>query len=174
MSTPEAKDFYISNKKRFKTLSIVSCIMLAVFLLMTVVFFFISRNQHLSYTTVQVDVVSVHTKNPLSKTDRDKVVVDYNGRTYEVKNLRTNEVLKYQSHYLSQTSADAYFSNGKLYANVEGVRSNTVVGNVYFVFLFGTMGLIFTTAVLIGCVVEAKKREKGVYPAKYMDKHGPF
>ena len=36
------------------------------------------------------------------------------------------------------------------------------------------MGLIMTTAVLIGCVVEAKKREKGIYPAKYFDKHGPF
>ena len=141
---------------------------------MTVVFYVLSRNQHVSYDIVQVEVITVHTKNPLSKTDRDKVVVEYNGRTYEVKNLRTNEVLKYQSHYLSKTSADAYFSNGKLYANVDGVRSNTVTGTVYFVFLFGTMGLIFSTAILIACNVEVKKREKGIYPAKYVDKHGPF
>jgi len=35
-----------------------------------------------------------------------------------------------------------------------------VIGTIYFVFLFGALILIFTTAILVGCVVEAKKREK--------------
>ena len=141
---------------------------------MTVVFYVLSRNQHLSYKEVQVNVISVHNKNPLLKTDKDEVVVEYNGKRYKVNNLRTNEVLQYQTHLISQKPADAYLANGKLFANVDGIRSNTVIGTIYFIFLFGTLFLIFSTAVLIGCVVEAKKREKGIYPAKYLDKHGPF
>ena len=41
---------------------------------------------------------------------------------------------------------------------------NTLTGKLYFVFLFATLALIMSTGVLIGYVVEAKKREKGVYP----------
>ena len=41
---------------------------------------------------------------------------------------------------------------------------NTLTGKLYFVFLFATLALIMSTGVLIGCVVEAKKREKGIYP----------
>ena len=174
MENNETKDFYIDNMKKFKTLSVVSGILFAVFFLMAVVFYILSHNQRLSYEVVQVTVVSVYTKNPLSKMDEDKVVVEYNGKNYEVENLRTNETLKYHTHLESQKPADAYFANGKIYANVEGIRSTSVIGTIYFVFLFGTLILIFTTAVLIGCLIEAKKREKGIYPAKYVDKHGPF
>lgn len=174
MNDPKQIDFYLRNKRKFVALSIVSGVLLAVFFMVAVVFYILNQNQRLSYTSVKVDVVSVHSRTPLSKTDSDKVVVTYNGQTYEVNHLRTDEVAKYQSHMIMNTPADAYLANGKLYSNVDGVRSGTVIGTVYFVFLFGTMGLIFTTAVLIGCVVEAKKREKGIYPKKYVDKHGPF
>ena len=36
----------------------------------------------------------------------------------------------------------------------------------YFVFLSATLALIMSTGVLIGWVVEAKKREKGIYPRR--------
>ncbi|MBE5922904.1 MAG: hypothetical protein E7271_00360 [Lachnospiraceae bacterium] len=163
MKNPEIKDFYINNKKKFKKLSIVSGILLAVFLLMAVVFYVLSYNQHLSYKVVQVNVISVDIANPLSKIDKDKVVVEYNGKNYEVENLMTNETLKYHTYLNSQKPADAYFANGRIFANVDGIRTTTVIGMIYFVFLFGTLILIFTTAILIGCVVEANKREKGIY-----------
>lgn len=174
MKNLETKDFYINNKKKFKKLSIVSVILLAVFFLMTVAFYVLSHNQHLSYKVVQVNVISVDIKNPLNKIDKDKVVVEYNGKSYEVENLMTNETLKYHTYLSSQKPADAYFANGRIFANVDGIRSTSMIGMIYFVFLFGTLILIFTTAILIGCVVEAKKREKGIYPVKYVDKHGPF
>lgn len=88
------------------------------------------------------------------------MVVEYNGKNYEVENLRTNETLKYHTYLSTKKPANAYFSNGKIYANIEGIRTTTVIGTIYFVFLFGTLILIFTTAVLVGCVVEAKKRGK--------------
>ena len=162
MKNLETKDFYINNKKKFKKLSIVSVILLAVFFLMTVAFYVLSHNQHLSYKVVQVNVISVDIKNPLNKIDKDKVVVEYNGKSYEVENLMTNETLKYHTYLSSQKPADAYLANGRIFANVDGIRSTSMIGMIYFVFLFGTLILIFTTAILIGCVVEAKKREKGI------------
>lgn len=164
MENPKIKDFYIDNKKKFKKFSIVSAILLAVFFLMTVVFYVLSHNQILSYKVVQVNVISVDIENPLNKIDKDKVVVEYNGKNYEVENLMTNETLKYHTYLSSQKPADAYFANGRIFANIDGIRSTSMIGIIYFVFLFGTLILIFTTAVLIGCVVEAKKREKGIYP----------
>ena len=160
MENFESKDFYIRNKNIFKKLSIISGVLLVVFFVMAVAFYVLSDNQHLSYKVVQVNVISVHSANPLSKTDRDRVVVEYNGNNYEVENLRTNETLKYHTYLSTKNPANAYFSKGKIYANIEGIRTTTVIGTIYFVFLFGTLILIFTTAVLVGCVVEAKKREK--------------
>lgn len=162
MKNLETKDFYINNKKKFKKLSIVSVVLLAVFFLMTVAFYVLSHNQHLSYKVVQVNVISVDIKNPLNKIDKDKVVVEYNGKSYEVENLMTNETLKYHTYLSSQKPACAYFANGRIFANVDGIRSTSMIGMIYFVFLFGTLILIFTTAILIGCIVEAKKREKGI------------
>ena len=160
MENFESKDFYIRNKNIFKKLSIISGVLLVVFFVMAVAFYVLSDNQHLSYKVVQVNVISVHSANPLSKIDRDRVVVEYNGNNYEVENLRTNETLKYHTYLSTKNPANAYFSKGKIYANIEGIRTTTVIGTIYFVFLFGTLILIFTTAVLVGCVVEAKKREK--------------
>ena len=160
MENFESKDFYIRNKNIFKKLSIISGVLLVVFFVMAVAFYVLSNNQHLSYEVVEVNVISAHSANPLSKTDSDRVVVEYNGKNYEVENLRTNETLKYHTYLSSKKPAKAYFSNGKIYANIEGIRSTTVIGTIYFVFLFGTLILIFTTAILVGCVVEAKKREK--------------
>ena len=90
MENFESKDFYIRNKNKFKKLSIISGVLLVVFFVMAVAFYVLSDNQHLSYKVVQVNVISVHSANPLSKTDRDRVVVEYNGKNYEVENLRTN------------------------------------------------------------------------------------
>jgi energy-coupling factor transporter transmembrane protein EcfT len=160
MDNFESKDFYIRNKNIFKKLSIISGVLLGVFFVMAVVFYVLNNNEHLSYEVVEVNVISAHSANPLSKTDSDRVVVEYNGKNYEVENLRTNETLKYHTYISSKNPAKAYFSNGKIYANIEGIRTTTVIGTIYFVFLFGTLILIFTTAILVGCVVEAKKREK--------------
>jgi len=160
MENFESKDFYIRNKNKFKKLSIISGVLFVVFFVMAVAFYVLSNNEHLSYEVVEVNVISAHSANPLSKTDSDRVVVEYNGKNYEVENLRTNETLKYHTYLSSKNPANAYFSNGKIYANIEGIRTTTVIGTIYFVFLFGTLILIFTTAVLVGCVVETKKREK--------------
>ena len=160
MENFESKDFYIRNKNIFKKLSIISGVLLGVFFVMAVAFYVLNNNEHLSYEVVEVNVISAHSANPLSKTDSDRVVVEYNGKNYEVENLRTNETLKYHTYISSKNPAKAYFSNGKIYANIEGIRSTTVIGTIYFVFFFGTLILIFTTAMLVGCVIEAKKREK--------------
>ncbi|MBO4747494.1 MAG: hypothetical protein J5607_05505, partial [Clostridiales bacterium] len=57
LNDPKQIDFYMRNKKKFVALSIVSGVLLAVFFMMAVVFYILSQNQRLSYTTVKVDVV---------------------------------------------------------------------------------------------------------------------
>lgn len=55
-------------------------------------------------------------------------------------------------------------TQNKIDMNDHYIRHNTLTGKLYFAFLFATFALIMSTGVLIGCVVEAKKREKGIYP----------
>ena len=65
-----------------------------------------------------------------------EVRVSYLGREYDLKNAHNS-----YSFRQGQT-VTAYLSNGKLYANVEGITSTTPVAILYFVFLFGTFGLL--------------------------------
>ena len=57
-------------------------------------------------------------------------------------------------------------NQNKIDKNDHYIRHNTLTGKLYFAFLFATFALIMSTGVLIGCVVEAKKREKGIYPRR--------
>ena len=146
MENPKTKDFYIDNKKKFKKFSIVSAILLAVFFLMTVVFYVLSHNQLLSYKVVQVNVISVDIENPLNKIDKDKVVVEYNGKNYEVENLMTNETLKYHTYLSSQKPADAYFANGRIFANIDGIRSTSMIGIMQKFLIFFIQSFLYFTA----------------------------
>jgi len=47
------------------------------------------------------------------------------------------------SGYSEGRTVTAYLAHGKLYANVEGVKTSTPIATVYFIFLFGSFAMLF-------------------------------
>lgn len=128
-------------------------------LIMTIVFWFLSRNTDVEYEEVKATVTDTSTKvvtnkKTKSKTNFYKVTVNYNGEEYELHNVHG------LSGYSKGLSVKAYLSNGKLYANVEGIKSTTPISIVYFVFLFSTFGLFIFTPTYMSKV---KNKEKTAY-----------
>ena len=66
-------------------------------------------------------------------------------------------MLGYTGYYKGK-SVTALLSNDKLYAKVEGIKSTSPVAIVYFVFLFGTFGMIMLSATYMS-KSKAKKQE---------------
>jgi len=54
----------------------------------------------------------------------------------------------------------AYLSNGKLYANEEGVKTSTPIATIYFVFLFGSFGMLMFAATQTSKISQKMKEEK--------------
>ena len=158
----DMNDHYIRHKKTYFTLSIVSGILLAVLLPLTVVFWFMLDAVDPDYQMVSVRVTRAYD----AKIGND-VYVNYNSKEYKLVNVTDSEFPKYKTYSGTNMMVEVYLGDdGRLYSNVNGIGHNTLTGKLYFVFLFATFALIMSTGVLIGCVVEAKKREKGIYPRR--------
>lgn len=100
-----------------------------------------------AYDEVEVTVVSSETRQRKvmgSQQTVYEVVVRYEGQEYELKN--THSAYAYQPG----REATAFLSGGKLYADVEGVKTSTPLGIAYFVFLFASFGMVFVTATVVG------------------------
>ena len=126
-------------------------------LVMTVVFWFLSRNQSVEYDEVSAVVTSASTteivnKKTGSRTPFYEVKVRYEGEEYTLENVHG------LAGYTQGSSVKALLSNGKLYANVEGITSTTPISIVYFVFLFGTFGMLMVAATY-SSKQSAKKKE---------------
>lgn len=113
-------------------------------LVLTIVFRIRMDNQNLEYEEVQVQVVSTDTETirvrgqySNSTTTRYIVKVWYEGKTYELGNVYG------LAGYSEGRTVKAYLSNGKLYANVEGVNTSTPTAYAYFGFLFASFILFF-------------------------------
>lgn len=125
-------------------------------LVMTVVFFVLSRNVEVDYEEVKVLVTNTSSRTVTSKRTRTKttfydVTVKYNDKEYDLKNV--HGLGKYPKGQL----VNAYFANGKMYANVEGIKSTSPLSITYFVFLFATFGLFIYTPTYMAKVKKAKK-----------------
>ena len=73
----------------------------------------------------------------------------YEGDTYELKNVHDTY------SYAKGKQIVAYLSNGNLYANVEGIKGDTPLAKVYFVFVFISWILMIATSVYI---ISSRKR----------------
>lgn len=114
-------------------------------LVLTVVFWNLSRNQNIEYDEVTAVVTSASTtevvnKNTGSRTPFYDVKVRYEGQEYSLENVHG------LAGYSEGRSVKVLLSNGKLYANVEGITSTTPISIVYFVFLFGTFAMLMIAA----------------------------
>lgn len=108
-------------------------------LVLTIVFRIRMDNQNLEYEEVEVRVVSTGTERvrlrsgySSSTTTKYVVTVRYEGETYDLENVHS------LSGYTEGRTVKAYLSNGKMFANVEGVNTSTPVAYAYFGFLFAS------------------------------------
>lgn len=93
------------------------------------------------YTVVKARVVSSEEKTKRVKSGGTssnittyEVIVRYDGQEYELKNAHN------AYSYRTGAETEAYLYNGKLYANIEGVKSATPAGKAYFAALIGAFG----------------------------------
>lgn len=108
-------------------------------LAVTVVLWFAMNKSEVKYTEVEATVVSSQTvtkKIGSSRITVYEVEVNYKGKTYDLKNCHDSY------SYYEGKKVKAYLSHGKLYANIEGIKTSTPLAIAYYVFLFATFGMI--------------------------------
>ena len=115
-------------------------------LITTVGLWFAMKNVNPEYEEVQATVISSETKQVVNKktgsrTNFYEVKVRYEGEEYDLGNVHS------AYEYPKGKVVKAYLSNGKLYANEEGVKTATPIAKVYFVFLFGTFGMLMFASI---------------------------
>lgn len=155
-------DPYIRNKKKYIKLSIVSGILLFVFLSLAVITNIRLNNIHPDYRVVSVTVKSVYN----ARIGNDVYVI-YQNKEYKLKGVTDSELPKLKTYCELNRPVEVYLADdGNLYSNTRNIANSTFTGKLYFTFLFATIFLIFSTSIFIACVVEAKKREKGIYPRR--------
>ena len=59
--------------------------------------------------------------------------------------------------HLQGKMVTAYFSNNRLFADINGVKSSTPIGTVYFIFLFASIILFFISLTSTGKLAQSKK-----------------
>ena len=121
-------------------------IITTVCLAMTIVFWFLMNNAEIHYEEVTAIVTNTASKNVVNKktgsrTTFYEVKVKYEGEEYELINVHS------LSGYYKGKSVKALLSNGKLYANVEGIKSTSPIAIIYFTFLFGTFAMLIVSSI---------------------------
>lgn len=125
----------------------------------TIGLWFATNNITPEYEEVQVTVVSSETKQVVNKqtgsrTNFYEVKVKYNGEVYDLGNPHSAR------EFPKGKTVKAYLSNGKLYANIEGVKTSTPVATAYFVFLFASFGMLMFAAIQTSKVSQKNKELK--------------
>lgn len=125
----------------------------------TVGLWFAMNKQEVSYQEVEVKVISSETKRVKNKKNGNtydfyEVKVEYEGKEYELGNVHS------AASYYKGKKVKAYLSNEKLYANIEGVKTSTPIATIYFIFLFGSFGMLFLAAMYTGKLSQKKLEDK--------------
>ena len=111
-----------------------------------VTFRFLLNQSEPEYKEVQVKVISATTKQVKNRKNGSTynfydVKVEYEGKTYDLKNAHST------SQYTRGRQVKAYLAGGKIFADIDGVKTSTPVGKIYFVFLFGSIIMLFVASV---------------------------
>lgn len=126
-------------------------------LIMTVIFWFLMNKAEVKYEEVTAVVTDTSSREVVNKKTGNRttfyeVKVEYEGEEYELQNVHG------LAGYTKGRNVKALLSNDKLYANVEGIKSTSLVAIVYFVFLFGTFGMLIVSSTYMS-KVKAKNKE---------------
>lgn len=145
----------MDNKKKIILLwvAFVACVII------TVVLWFAVNKSNPEFEEVKATVQSSTTEQIVnrktgSRTTIYKVKVRYKGETYDLHNPHGIAA------YPEGKSVTAYLYNGKLYANEEGVKTSTPLSTVYFVFLFGSFGMLFVASTYTSKLSKKQNKEK--------------
>ena len=141
-----------------KNKAVVMWITTGVCLILTIIFWFLMNKTEVKYEEVTAIVTNTSTKEVVNKdthnrTEFYEVKVEYNGKEYELQNVHG------LAGYYKGKSVKALLSNGKLYANVEGIKSTSPMAIVYFIFLFGTFGMLMASATYMSKSKEKSKKD---------------
>ena len=133
-------------------------ILTVICLILTIVFWFLMNKTEVNYEEVTATVITTSTKEVVNKKTKNRttfyeVKVEYNGKEYELQNVHG------LSGYYEGKSVKALLANDRLYANVEGIKSTSPIAIVYFVFLFGTFGMLMLSSMYMS-KMKAKKQEQ--------------
>ena len=125
-------------------------------LILTIVFWFLMNKAEVKYEEVTATVTSTATKEIVNKNTQNRttfyeVKVEYNGKEYDLQNVHG------LSGYYQGKSVKALLANDKLYANIEGIKSTSPIAIVYFIFLFGTFGMLMASATYMSKVKKQVK-----------------
>lgn len=128
-------------------------------LILTVVFWFLMNKVDVHYEEVTAIVTDTSSKTVVNKktgarTTFYEVKVKYEEKEYDLQNVHG------LSGYSKGRSIKALLSNEKLYANVEGIKSTSPVAIVYFIFLFGTFGMLIVSSTYMSKAKAKKQKEE--------------
>ncbi|MDE6285073.1 MAG: penicillin-binding protein [Bacilli bacterium] len=112
----------------------------------TVGLWFAVNRSNPEFEVVEVEVVSSTSKKVKDRKTGNtyttyEIKVDYNDTITDLHNAHNSY------SYVEGRKVKAYLSNGKLYANEEGVKTSTPIATVYFGFLIGSFVLFFVTLI---------------------------
>ena len=128
------------------------------------------QNRDISYEPVKVTVVSAIQTRMSGKYGSYKydVVVEYEGKKYDLINVKSGEMIRYEAlanleprlqHNNPYMDNTVYFSEGKMYSNIDGIRTDSREFDWYMAGLAGIC--IFGFWHLICVVYEVDKKKKG-------------
>ena len=130
------------------------------------------ESKPLDYEEVRVTVVSAETHRKRIGSSRSysyDVVVEYEGKQYDLTNVKSgemaryealanlNEEVQYANPYLDNT---VFSSNGKLYSNIDGIKTDGKEFHWYLVGLGGTVLFGILYLMCVADLVDRKKKQK--------------
>ncbi len=132
-------------------------ILFGICLVVTIGLWFGVKKSNPKYEEVTVTVISAEEKKIKNKKNGStytqyEVKVNYEGKTYNLGNAHSVYA------YPKGKNVKAYFSNGKMFANIEGVKSGSTVGTLYSVFLIGSLILFFVNLIETSKLSQEKRK----------------
>lgn len=136
-------------------------IITVIFIVATVVLRGPMSNTDVAYETVKVTVISseknettIKVGNSRSEMTTYDIVVSYGGKEYDLKNAHDTY------SYREGSTVTAYLSNGKMYANVEGVQNSSPAATAYFVALIGSFVMFLIFVCTWANVAQNRRRQR--------------
>lgn len=155
--------------KKRKIQAVISFILMVVSIIVTCILHVKVDNQDIQYEAVKVTVISAESKkehSPAGGYYTYHVVVEYEGKEYDLINVKSGELSKYEAlaNLKPETQNDnpyfdntVYLSNGKMYSNVDGIKTDSKEFD-WKLIAMGSIVVFFT--LLLVCLEDIRNRKK--------------